>query len=49
MYTNILAPLDGSGLSECVFQHVKEIAKSNHVSDIGLLYVVPPNNTICRL
>jgi nucleotide-binding universal stress UspA family protein len=45
MYRNILVPLDGSGLSECVFQHVKEIAKGNQVSDIELLYVVPPLNT----
>lgn len=44
MYSKILVPLDGSGLAECVFQHVKEIAKGCKAADVDLLYVVPPFN-----
>jgi nucleotide-binding universal stress UspA family protein len=42
MYTKILVPLDGSGLAECVFEHVKEIAKGCEAAEVDLLYVVPP-------
>ena len=46
MYSKILVPLDGSGLAECVFEHVKEIAKGcGETASIDLLYVVPPFNT----
>jgi nucleotide-binding universal stress UspA family protein len=44
MYKKILVPLDGSGLAECVFEHVVEIAKGCEAADIDLLYVVPPFN-----
>lgn len=42
MYNKILVPLDGSGLAECVFEHVKEIAKGCEAADVDLLYVIPP-------
>ena len=44
MYNKILVPLDGSGLAECVFEHVIEIAKGCEAADVDLLYVVPPFN-----
>lgn len=42
MYKKILVPLDGSGLAECVFKHVKEIAKGCETAEVDLLYVVAP-------
>jgi nucleotide-binding universal stress UspA family protein len=42
MYKKILVPLDGSGLAECVFQHVKEIAKGCEAGEVELIYVVAP-------
>jgi len=42
MYNKILAPLDGSKLSECILDHVKEIASGCHVSKIVLLTVIEP-------
>ena len=45
MYNKILVPLDGSGLAECVFEHVKEIAKGCEAASVDLLYVVPPFNS----
>ena len=40
MYKKILVPLDGSGLAECVFQHVIDIAKGCEAAEVDLLYVV---------
>ncbi len=40
MYKKILVPLDGSGLAECVFQHVKAVATGCSVPEVDLLYVV---------
>ena len=44
MYNKILAPLDGSKLSECSLAHVKEIAAGCQVRDVILLTVIerPP-------
>jgi nucleotide-binding universal stress UspA family protein len=40
MYNKILAPMDGSSLSECTIEHVKEIAKSCGLAQIIFLAVV---------
>ena len=40
MYKKILAPLDGSKLSECSLEHVKVIAKGCQVPEVVLLTVV---------
>lgn len=45
MYKKILVPLDGSGLAECVFEHVKAIATGCNVPEVDLLYVVEPLST----
>jgi nucleotide-binding universal stress UspA family protein len=42
MYNKVLAPLDGSKLSECILDHVKEIATGCHISKIVLLTVLEP-------
>ena len=44
MYNKILAPLDGSKISECSLEHIKEIATGCHVSEVILLMVIeqPP-------
>jgi nucleotide-binding universal stress UspA family protein len=42
MYNKVLAPLDGSKLSECILDHVKEIAAGCHISTIVLLTVLEP-------
>ncbi len=42
MYNKVLVPLDGSGLAECVFEHVKEIAKGCEAAEVDLIYVVAP-------
>lgn len=42
MYNRILAPLDGSRLSECSLQHVKEVAKGCQVTEVVLLTVLEP-------
>jgi nucleotide-binding universal stress UspA family protein len=39
MYNKILVPLDGSKLSECSLDHVKEIAVGCHVPEVVLLTV----------
>ncbi len=45
MYKKILVPLDGSGLAECVFEHVIEIAKGcGDDAEVDLMYVVAPFN-----
>lgn len=40
MYNKILAPIDGSKLSECSMEHVKEIAAGCHVPEVILLTVL---------
>ena len=42
MYKKILAPLDGSPLSECSLEHVKTIAIGCHFPEVILLKVVAP-------
>jgi nucleotide-binding universal stress UspA family protein len=42
MYTRILVPLDGSELSECSLEHIKELAAVGGVSEVVLLRVVEP-------
>ena len=42
MYKKILVPVDGSGLAECVFEHVKAVATGCNVPEVDLLYVVQP-------
>jgi nucleotide-binding universal stress UspA family protein len=43
MFNKILAPLDGSKLSECALEYVKEVATGCHVSELVLLMVLEPN------
>lgn len=40
MYNKILAPLDGSKLSECTLDHVKDIATGCHIGKVVLLSVL---------
>lgn len=42
MYQKIMAPLDGSELSECVLPHLEAIAKGCNVKDIVLVRIVEP-------
>ena len=42
MYKNILVPLDGSKLAECVLPHVESIAKEGGVQNIFFIRVVEP-------
>lgn len=42
MYRKILAPLDGSELSECALNHVRIVARGCSVPEVVLLYVVQP-------
>jgi nucleotide-binding universal stress UspA family protein len=42
MYKKILAPLDGSELSECILDHLKAVANGCHVPEVVLLRVVEP-------
>ena len=42
MYKNILVPLDGSELSECVLPHVESIAKGCSVQNVVFLRIVEP-------
>ena len=42
MYNKILAPMDGSKLSECSMEHVSEIASGCHSSKVILLTVLRP-------
>jgi nucleotide-binding universal stress UspA family protein len=44
MYKNILAPLDGSELSECSLDHVTAIAKGCQVPNVVLLHVLEPHD-----
>lgn len=45
MYNRILAPLDGSKLSECTLDHLKAIASGCKVPEVILLTVVEPPAT----
>jgi len=42
MYKKILAPLDGSELSECSLKHVTAIAKGCAVPGVVLLHIIEP-------
>lgn len=42
MYKNILVPLDGSELAECVLAHVQAIATGCGTSDVTFIRVVEP-------
>ena len=42
MYKKILAPLDGSELSECSLEHVRSVATGCHVPEVVLLRVIEP-------
>ena len=42
MYNKILAPLDGSEISECILAHVKGIATGCKVGEVVLFRVVAP-------
>ena len=42
MYKKILAPLDGSELSECSLEHVTAVAKGCAVPDVVLLHIIEP-------
>ncbi|MCX6006012.1 MAG: universal stress protein [Chloroflexi bacterium] len=42
MYSNLLVPLDGSALAECVISHVLALASSSKNVSITFLYVVQP-------
>jgi nucleotide-binding universal stress UspA family protein len=44
MYKKILAPLDGSELSECSLAHVMAVAKGCQVSGVVLLHVAEPHD-----
>ena len=42
MYKKILAPLDGSELSECSLEHVAAVAKGCAVPGVVLLHIIEP-------
>ncbi len=42
MYKKILAPLDGSELSECTLEHLKAVATGCQVPEVVLLSIVEP-------
>jgi nucleotide-binding universal stress UspA family protein len=44
MYKKIVAPLDGSELSECSLAHVKAVAKGCQATDVILLNVEEPGD-----
>lgn len=44
MYKKIVAPLDGSELSECSLAHVKAVAKGCQATDVILLNVEEPSD-----
>lgn len=46
MYKKILAPLDGSDLSECTLSHLRAVATGCHVPEVVLLRVVEPFHQI---
>ncbi len=46
MYQNIMLPLDGSDLAECVFPHLEAIALGCNVPSVTLIYVAEPIGVI---
>ena len=46
MYKKILAPLDGSELSECSLEHVRAVAAGCQVAEVVLLRVAEPITTM---
>jgi nucleotide-binding universal stress UspA family protein len=46
MYKKILAPVDGSELSECALEHVKAVATGCSVPEVILLRVVEPLSSL---
>jgi nucleotide-binding universal stress UspA family protein len=44
MYNKVLVPLDGSPFSECVLEHVKNIAGGCKIPEVVLVFVVEPVN-----
>lgn len=46
MYEKILAPLDGSELSECSLQHIKAVAIGCQVPEVTLLRVTEPVSSL---
>lgn len=46
MYKKILVPLDGSELSECVLDHVKELATGSPETEVVLLTVIEEVSSI---
>lgn len=42
MYFNIMVPLDGSELAECVIPHVQTIASGCNVSNVTFVHVIEP-------
>jgi len=42
MYNNIMVPLDGSELAECVLPHVEAIAKGCKAGNVMFVHVVEP-------
>jgi nucleotide-binding universal stress UspA family protein len=49
MYQKILAPLDGSELSECSLELIRAIATGCHIPEVVLLRVVEPVPTVPQL
>lgn len=49
MYNKVLAPLDGSKLSECSLGHIKEIASGCHVTEVILLTILEQPHTFIPL
>ncbi len=49
MYKKILAPLDGSELSECSLEHVRAVAAGCHVPEVVLLRVLEPLRQVYEL
>jgi nucleotide-binding universal stress UspA family protein len=47
MYKNILVPLDGSELAECVLPHVESIARGCGVEEVIFLRVVERLRQVC--
>jgi nucleotide-binding universal stress UspA family protein len=42
MFSNILVPMDGSDIAECVLPHVERLATGNKPAKVTFLYVVQP-------
>ena len=46
MYKKILAPLDGSELSECSLEHIKAVAAGCQIPEVVLLRVEEPVSSL---